>query len=111
MAIPDHETLMHPLLELAAKANGQEVKLSDAMHELAERSRLTSQERTELLPTGAAFKFASRVSWAHTYLQKAGLLDAPTRGYLRLTPRGAGVLKQSPARVDNKLRRVRVEED
>ena len=48
-------------------------------------------------------KFASRVSWARTYLQKAGLLDAPSRGYLRLTPRGAAVLKQSPARVDNKL--------
>jgi restriction system protein len=103
MAIPDYETLMHPLLELAAKAHGKEVKLSDAAHELAERFKLTEQDRTELLPSGATFKFASRVSWARTYLQKAGLLDAPTRGYLRLTPRGAAVLKQSPARVDNKL--------
>lgn len=103
MAIPDYETLMLPLLQLATKANGQELRLSDAADVLAERFRLTDKERTELLPSGGTFKFASRVSWARTYLQKAGLLEAPRRGYFRLTARGATVLKQSPAKIDNKL--------
>jgi len=103
MAIPDYETLMLPLLQLAAKAKGHEVKLSDAADMLAERFRLTDKERTELLPSGGTFKFASRVSWARTYLQKAGLLEAPRRGYFRLTARGATILTQSPAKVDNKL--------
>lgn len=103
MAIPDYETLMLPLLDVAAKAQGQEVKLSDAAEVLAKIFRLTDEERTELLPSGGTFKFASRVSWARTYLQQAHLLEAPRRGYFRLTDRGAMVLKQSPAKVDSKL--------
>lgn len=103
MAIPDYQTLMLPLLELAARANGGEVNLGAAVDELAERFGLTDRERTELLPSGATFKFASRVGWARTYLQKAGLLEAPRRGCFRLTSRGAAILKQSPIRVDNKL--------
>jgi restriction system protein len=103
VAIPDYKTLMLPLLDVAAKAKGQEVKLSDAADVLAKRFRLTDKERTELLPSGGTFKFASRVSWARTYLQKAGVLEAPRRGYFRLTTRGAMILKQSPAKVDNKL--------
>lgn len=103
MAVPDYQTLMLPLLELAAKANGSEVRVSDAVAELAERFKLTEADRTELLPSGGTFKFVSRVSWARTYLQKAGLLEAPRRGYLRLTSRGTSVLKQSPLTIDNKL--------
>ena len=36
-------------------------------------------------------------------MQKAGLLEAPKRGFFRLTPRGTSILKQAPAKVDNKL--------
>ena len=103
MAIPNYETLMLPLLKIAAQANGQEVRLSAAADELAEQFKLTDEERTELLPSGGTFKFASRVSWARTYLQKACLLEAPSRGHFRLTSRGVSILKQSPAKVDNKL--------
>ena len=103
MPIPDYEKLMLPLLEIAAKANGEDVKLSDAADELAERFKLTYGERTELLPSGGTFKFASRVSWARTYLQKACLLEAPRRGYFRLTARGSDILKQRPLRIDNKV--------
>lgn len=103
MPIPNYETLMLPLLEIAATANSEGVKLSDAADQLAERFKLTDKERTELLPSGGTFKFSSRVSWARTYLQKAGILEAPKRGYFRLTPRGATVLKQAPTKIDNKL--------
>lgn len=103
MPIPDYETLMLPLLEIAVAANSDGVKLSDAADRLAVRFKLTDKERTELLPSGGTFKFSSRVSWARTYLQKAGLLEAPKRGYFRLTPRGTAVLKQTPAKIDNKL--------
>lgn len=103
MAIPDYETLMLPLLEIASSANSEGMKLFAATDQLAERFKLTDKERTELLPSGGTFKFSSRVSWARTYLQKAGLLDAPKRGFFRLTPRGTTILKQSPTKVDNKL--------
>jgi restriction system protein len=102
MPIPDYETLMLPLLEIAASAEGQDVKLSDAVDQLASRFNLSESERTELLPSGGTFKFSSRASWARTYLQKAGLLEAPKRGYFRLTQRGMRILKQSSIKIDNK---------
>lgn len=103
MPIPNYETLMLPLLEIASSANSEGVKLSIAADQLADRFKLTDKERTELLPSGGTFKFSSRVSWARTYLQKAGLMEAPKRGFFRITPRGAALLKQAPAKVDNKL--------
>lgn len=75
MPIPDYESIMLPLLQIAAAANGEVVKLSDATHQLAQHFNLSEKERTELLPSGSTFKFASRASWARTYLQKAELLD------------------------------------
>ncbi len=103
MPIPDYQTLMYPLLEIAAAANTGEVRLSDAVDQLAKQFKLTDKDRAELLPSGGTFKFSSRVSWARTYLQKAVLLEAPKRGYFRITPRGATFIKQSPAKIDNKL--------
>src|SRR5436190_15379000 len=100
MAIPDYETLMLPLLNLAgANANG-ELPVLDAVKALADKYGLTEEERRELLPSGATFKFSSRVSWAATYLKKAGLLEAPRRSYLRITKRGLDALQQKPAKID-----------
>jgi restriction system protein len=103
MPIPDYETLMLPMLQLAAEANGEEVALPVAAGKLADRFKLTDDERQELLPSGGTFKFSSRVSWARTYLQKAGLLEASRRGYFRLTGRGQDVLKSNPERIDGVL--------
>jgi restriction system protein len=61
---------------------------------------LSEEERRELLPSGGTFRFSSRVGWAATYLKKAGLLEAPRRGHLRVTHRGLDALKQKPARID-----------
>lgn len=88
MAIPDYETLMLPLLHLAADAKGQEVPFPCAVGKLADQFNLTDEERQELLPSGGTFKFSSRVSWARTYLQKAGLLESSRRGHFRITERG-----------------------
>ena len=103
MTIPDYETLMLPLLRIAAEAEGQDVQLLSAVGRLADEFKLSDDERAELLPSGSTFKFSSRVSWARTYLQKATLLEAARRGHIRITARGLDVLKKKPARVDNKL--------
>jgi restriction system protein len=103
MAIPDYETLMLPLLRLAADANGQEVPLPGAVGKLADQFNLTDEERQELLPSGGTFKFSSRVSWARTYLQKAGLLESARRGHFRITDRGWSVLKTKPDHIDGEL--------
>lgn len=50
MAIPDYQTLMLPLLQLAA--DGQDHKKRDAVAALSDQFKLTEDERTELLPSG-----------------------------------------------------------
>lgn len=94
---------MMPLLEIAGKAGGQEIKLNEAVDTLAKHFNLTEEQLAELLPSGATFKFASRVSWARTYLNKAVLIDSPKRGYFRLTARGEKVLSEFPHKIDNKF--------
>ncbi len=103
MPVPDYETLMLPLLKWAGQCPNEDLRGTDAVGFLAKRYALTDKERAELLPSGGTFKFASRVSWAATYLKKAGLLDAPRRGLLRFTPRGLDVLKQPPTRINGEF--------
>lgn len=99
MAIPDYQTLMLPLLQLAA--DGQDHKKRDAVAALSDQFKLTEDERTELLPSGNQAVMSNRVGWANTYLKKAGLLESPKRGYLRITPAGLELLASNPGAVDN----------
>ena len=103
VSIPNYESLMLPLLRLAARDHGAEVATPEAASILAQQFNLTEQERTALLPSGGTFVFASRVSWACTYLKKAGLLAATRRGHFRITDRGIEVLKEKPLQVDNEF--------
>jgi restriction system protein len=84
---------MLPLLRFVGQHPGQEIPTLHAVNALADLFRLTAKDRRELLPSGGTFKFSSRVSWAATYLKKAGLLEAPKRGCLSITARGLKVLR------------------
>jgi len=48
--IPDYQTLMRPVLRCAAEG---EVRLRDVVDRLADEFGLSSEERAELLPSGA----------------------------------------------------------
>jgi restriction system protein len=61
---------------------------------------LTEPDLEELLPSGRQSKFANRVAWAKSYLQQAGLVVSPRRGYFQLSPRGQEVLNAPPDRID-----------
>jgi len=86
MAIPDYQACMLPLLKLAGDRNDHALK--DAVPTLADQFQLTDAERSELLPSGQQLLFHNRVSWANTYLKKAGLLRSPRRGFFAITDRG-----------------------
>lgn len=96
--IPDYQSIMLPLLKLVS--DGREYKLNDVVEVLSKEFALTAEERKELLPSGQTFVFGSRVSWARTYLKKAGLLDSPRRGVIVITPRGKDVLRDRPESID-----------
>ena len=99
MAIPDYETLMLPVLKIAA--DGQEHRVSNVVDQLARELNLTEEERQHLLPSGKQTTFANRVHWAKTYLSQAGLLEATKRAYFRISDRGRKALGGSPKRIDN----------
>lgn len=101
MPIPDFQSLMLPLLK--SLADGAEHSMRDVIAQLAEEFSLTGEERRELLPSGQQSIFDNRVGWARTYMKKAGLLESPRRGWVRITPRGMAVLEQRPERIDISL--------
>ena len=98
MPIPDYQTLMLPLLRFAA--DGSDHTTREAVEVLATEFQLTSAERNELLASGQKEIFNNRVGWANSYLKKAGLLESPRRGALRITARGLQILGENPARID-----------
>lgn len=98
MPIPDYQSLMLPLLRRLV--DGEAHNLRDLITQLAEEFALTAEERKELLPSGQQSVFDNRVSWARTYMKKAGLLESPRRGWIRITPRGRAVLKEEPEHID-----------
>ena len=51
VTIPDYQTVMLPLLKLAA--DGKEHRLRAAIEELGDHFNLTEDERKELLPSGS----------------------------------------------------------
>lgn len=98
MAIPDYQTMMLPLLQLAG--DKQEHRFRDAVEQLALKFELTDSERSELLPSGTAPVFDNRVGWARTYLKQAGLLESPKRGAFRITKPGMALLSEKPERIN-----------
>jgi restriction system protein len=100
MSIPDFQTLMLPLLILAA--DGELHYIHDAVDKLADEYSLTDDEKSRLLPSGQQPAFYNRVGWARTYLKKSGLIEDPKRGYFQITSKGKEILKTNPSRIDMK---------
>jgi restriction system protein len=99
--IPDFQSLMLPLLRLAA--DGAEHARRDAVDQLAEEFRLTEDEMRELLPSGRQGRFDNRVAWARSFLKQAGLLETTRRGHFRITERGRALLAEKPSVVNMRL--------
>ncbi len=101
MAVPDYQTLMLPVLRLAAQG---EITTKDLTAQLADEFALSEDERTERLKSGQGV-FRNRVSWALVYLSIAGLLERTGRGKYRITEDGRKALSLNPDRIDNRFLR------
>jgi restriction system protein len=97
MAIPKHDRIRVPALELLKK-NGT-MKLRDFIEPLSEHFGLTDEEINEIYPSGNGYVFYDRVSWALSYLNMAGLLDKPKRGIYEINDLGIQLLR-TPEKVD-----------
>lgn len=101
MAIPDFQSIMLPVLQIAA--DGQEHNQSEIREALALQFQLTQAEREEMLPSGRQARFSNRVAWSIVYLRKAGLLENSKRGVFHITEQGRELLKNNPSRIDINL--------
>lgn len=95
--IPDYQSLMLPVLRLAATG---ESRVADVAERIADDLRLSQAERDELLPSGRQRLLHNRIHWAKFYMSKAGLIASPARGRFVATDKGKALLAKSPERVD-----------
>ena len=101
MAIPDYETIMLPLLRYLSDRKVR--SLRDSIEAMGSLFALSQEERAHRLPSGVKRTFDDRVSWASTYMKKAGLLRSPKRGDYQITDRALEVLKAPPDRITNEF--------
>ncbi|RWQ14147.1 restriction endonuclease [Mesorhizobium sp.] len=99
MTIPDYQSLMLPVLRLAAEGEKRVVNVVDR---IADELGLTLAEREEMLPSGRQRVLHNRIHWAKFYMSKAGLITSPGRGRFIATDAGRKLLAGNPLRIDVK---------
>lgn len=97
MAIPDYQSLMLPVLKIAAAGP---IRVPDAADQIADELRLSPAERDKMLPSGRQRLLHNRVHWAKFYLSKAGLIESLKRGVFTASKAGRDLLATRPARID-----------
>jgi restriction system protein len=98
--LPDYQTLMLPLLRIAAHG---ETTIPRAVKRLAAELGLTREQRARK-PAGARYAIIHhRAHWAQRSMAKAGLVELPQRGVFRATERGRALLAQNPARIELRM--------
>ena len=101
MAVPDFQSFFKPLLDVAS--DGLEHSIREARERIAGDLGLSSEDLTEILPSGMQSKFENRVAWAKSYFVQAKILEATKRGYFRITNRGRELWSKGHARIDVRI--------
>lgn len=99
MTIPDFQSVMLPLLQLAGDKSEHSVR--DAYDHISKAFGLNEEERRAPIASGQQPIIENRVGWARTYMTKAGLLQSTRRGYFQIGELGLQVLAQNPPRIDS----------
>lgn len=99
MPIPDYQEIMLPLLNIIADSEVHTVR--ELKEPLTSHFELNDSEVNDLLPSGQQTTFHNRLSWAKTYLLRAGLLEKVRRGHFKISERGQNVLANPPKQIDN----------
>lgn len=97
MAVPDFQTLMLPVLKLAAEG---ETRIADCVAKVVAEFKLNDADVAELLPSGRQTRLKNRLNWAKSYLGQAGLIESTKRGYFRATEAGRKALQSGLTKVD-----------
>lgn len=77
---------------LIAIEDGDLHTAKEVRNAIAKDMQLSESDLAEVLPSGRQTTFANRVAWARTYLNKAGLVSTPKRGFYQITKEGLNAL-------------------
>ncbi|EHM40765.1 restriction endonuclease [Anaeroglobus geminatus] len=100
MAIPAYDEFYGVILALLS--DGKVHNSRETIKHCAEAFRLDEEDKSAMLPSDRKTILANRVSWARTYLKKAGLIMSPTRGKYKITDIGMKAAKEKEEQIDNK---------
>lgn len=101
MPLPSYAELMLPMLTWAG--DGRKHTVSACRDALARQYQLSEEDLAELTPGGSKTIWVDRISWAKTYLTKAGLLKHVARGVFQITRRGIELLDDPPPEITAKF--------
>lgn len=90
MSVPKFSEFFEEFLRVIE--DGELHSAKEVRDKIAVDMQLDDVELEEMLPSGRQKIFDNRVHWARTYLDKAGLIETPTRGKYRITNEGREVL-------------------
>ncbi len=100
MTVPKYDWWYLPLLRLLS--DGEVHRMADVYDVLAKEAKLSDTDMAEMLPSGTDHTFRNRIAWARTFLKKAGLVESPGWGRVRITDRGKADLARNRDTIDDK---------
>src|SRR3990172_10765967 len=92
MAIPTYDQFIYPVLEILGK-HPEGLRSRDVYEAVANYVDLKDEERSALLPSGRQAVYQNRIGWAQDRLKRAGLTEAPSRGFWKITVSGRAFLE------------------
>jgi len=108
MGILTYDRFIDPVLRVLAE-HPDGLRSSKVYEAVADRVKLSAEERDELLPSGRQRMYHNRIGWAHDRLKRAALSMAPARGLWKLTETGFAFVKSHPSPLtDDEVERIAV---
>lgn len=99
MAIPTYDKFYRALLEVLS--DGEVHNTKETLEYCENAFHLSGKDKEAMLQSGRQTILANRVGWARTYLKKAGLINAPSRGHYQITSEGKKALENDALIIDN----------
>ena len=99
MPVPKYHELTLPMLKYL-KMQTEAVTIADIKNTLAIQLSLTDEDLAQRLPSGLNM-FSARLSWAKTYLLKAGLIEQPKRAFCQISELGNSMDLSNLKIIDN----------
>ena len=90
MAVPKFFEFFDAFLK--AVSDGELHPAKEVRHFIAQEMNLSAEDLAEMLPSKRQSTFDNRVAWARTYMDRAGLIETPSRGQYKITDEGRKAL-------------------